>query len=296
MAVRPLIPALAERARKDFGETPDLLQAKLQEIKDWIATQPHLRARTDDQWLTAFLRGCKFKVDQAKKKIDLYYSVRSTNPEIYTMKHNDPKLKQALDLGSAIILQKLKEPAAPRPYLLRLGSYNSKEWHIYDIMTAANFQLQVCFMEDDNLSVAGLTTIIDVRNTHLSHYLQITFKTLRCLLRAYQEAMPIRIKDTHIIGSFYLFEAIMNIAKRFLSNKINKRIMVHSNMESLYKHLPKEILPAELGGTGSTLQENIDYWKHKFDDYRDFFEEDLQYATDESLREMEQKSKIQDFD
>lgn len=54
---------------------------------------------SDDQWLIAFLRGCKFSLERTKEKLDLYYSVRNTAPEFYRIKHTDPLFNEILELG-----------------------------------------------------------------------------------------------------------------------------------------------------------------------------------------------------
>lgn len=46
VSVRPLTPALEEKARKELFEDPNRLPSDLQSIRDWLAKQPHLRART----------------------------------------------------------------------------------------------------------------------------------------------------------------------------------------------------------------------------------------------------------
>lgn len=46
MSVRPLTPGLAEKARLELNEDPKRLPSDLQHIRDWIAKQPHLKART----------------------------------------------------------------------------------------------------------------------------------------------------------------------------------------------------------------------------------------------------------
>lgn len=46
MPVRPLAPALAEKARIELGEEPELLEENIRHLKQWILKQPHLRART----------------------------------------------------------------------------------------------------------------------------------------------------------------------------------------------------------------------------------------------------------
>lgn len=86
--VRPLSPALAALAEKELNETPERLVTDLKSLKEWIKQSPHLRVRTDDQFLVTFLRGCKFSLEKAKQKFDLYYTVRSYMPEV--MLNRDP--------------------------------------------------------------------------------------------------------------------------------------------------------------------------------------------------------------
>jgi hypothetical protein len=45
---------------------------------------------TDTQWLTTFLRGCKFSLERTKEKLDMFYTLRTALPEIF--KNRDPML------------------------------------------------------------------------------------------------------------------------------------------------------------------------------------------------------------
>lgn len=98
--VRPLTPDLAALAEKELNETPERLVGDLQTLKEWIRQSPHLRVRTDDQFLVTFLRGCKFSLEKAKQKFDLYHTVRSFMPEV--MMNRDPldeRLQSIIRLG-----------------------------------------------------------------------------------------------------------------------------------------------------------------------------------------------------
>lgn len=86
--VRPLSPSLAALSAKELNETPERLVSGLQTLREWIRQSPHLHVRTDDQFLVTFLRGCKFSLEKAKQKFDLYYTVRSDMPEV--MLNRDP--------------------------------------------------------------------------------------------------------------------------------------------------------------------------------------------------------------
>lgn len=46
MQIRPLCPELEEKARAELNEDPQRIASDVQHIKDWLAKQPHLRARS----------------------------------------------------------------------------------------------------------------------------------------------------------------------------------------------------------------------------------------------------------
>ncbi|XP_050361887.1 uncharacterized protein LOC126781108 [Nymphalis io] len=285
MPVRPLPPALAEKARLELNENPKVLEESIRQLKQWILKQPHLRARTDDQWLAAFLRGCKFRVEQSKMKLDLYFSFRSTAPYLYSVKYFEPKVMEIINTGATLILPKTKNPADPRVILYRIGKIDLKQYTILDIMSVLVLQEQICFMEDDNFVVAGTVNIVDLEGARVGHYTQTSIKQLRNLVAANQDAVPVRIKEIHFLNTPFFFETFFGIVRRFMSEKSKNRIIVHSkNMESFHERVPKEILPEEYGGTGDNIQDCIEYWKNKMRDYSSFFEDDLKYGSDESKR------------
>lgn len=58
-----------------------------------------------------------------------------------------------------------------------------------------------------------------------------------------------KLKEVHVVNVSPLVDTIVNFVKPFLKEKIRNRIFFHTNgYESLYKYVPKEILPEEYGG------------------------------------------------
>ena len=49
----------------------------------------NLTSVTDDEFILAFLRGCKFSLEKVKKKIEAWNTLRGMCPEFYT--NWDPK-------------------------------------------------------------------------------------------------------------------------------------------------------------------------------------------------------------
>lgn len=98
--IRPLTKELQEIARYELNEVTERVPQDLKDFKEWIAKQPHLKPRTDDQFLISFLRGCKYSLEKAKIKIDKYYTLKTKYPDFYTITNVlDPKVKELVSLG-----------------------------------------------------------------------------------------------------------------------------------------------------------------------------------------------------
>uniref|UniRef100_A0A1A9ZAN2 CRAL_TRIO_N domain-containing protein n=1 Tax=Glossina pallidipes TaxID=7398 RepID=A0A1A9ZAN2_GLOPL len=105
-----------------------------------ILTNPDLCASIDDQYLIAFLRGCKYSLEKVKKKIDSYCTY-----------------KTRLYFSSSY-------PRNSYPVI-----YSVEE------VLAVNHVLQdILMLEDGYAVVNGLLTIADLEGLTLSHVLQMT--------------------------------------------------------------------------------------------------------------------------
>lgn len=99
-AIRRLSDDLQRAAIEELGEVPDRIPEYVDILKKWLAMQPHLKANTDNQFLLAFLRGCKFSLEKAKSKIDNYYTIRSKFPSTFQVTDVDNKrLREIQQLG-----------------------------------------------------------------------------------------------------------------------------------------------------------------------------------------------------
>ena len=86
--IREISPALQKIAKEELNEDPSQIPQMLEQFREWIRKSPHLRSRTDDQFLVSFLRGSKYSLERAKHKLDMYYTVREHSPEFF--KNRDP--------------------------------------------------------------------------------------------------------------------------------------------------------------------------------------------------------------
>ncbi|XP_025154346.1 retinol-binding protein pinta isoform X2 [Harpegnathos saltator] len=73
-------------------------------------------------------------------------------------------------------------------------------------------------------------------------------------------------------------QQLSDLLKQFMNAKLKQRFRVYRRgVTNCCKELPAEILPAEYGGTGCSLQELKEYWKKMAEENRDWFAEDEKY-------------------
>ena len=80
--MRKLCSELEKIAAEELNETPELVQQDLIILRAWLKQQTHLKARSSDEFLIAFLRCCRYSLEETKKRIECYYEYYSMWPEV----------------------------------------------------------------------------------------------------------------------------------------------------------------------------------------------------------------------
>lgn len=171
--IRELAPELASIAAEELNEVPSRIEEDLKALKEWIAKQRHLTARLEDQFLIAFLRGCKFSLERVKEKIDSYYTIRGAIPEFFSNRDLKSKeLSQVIKLGLCLPLPKVDPKNQSRLFLIRQGAYNPSEISVMDVMKVSYMISDLMMMEDDYTTVAGQTILVDLKGLSFGHIKQ----------------------------------------------------------------------------------------------------------------------------
>lgn len=173
--IRDLPIELANRAKEELNEVPGRIQEDLSVLREWIAKQNHLKARTDDQFLVAFLRGCKYSLERTKEKIDMYYTIRGAIPEFFS--NRDPMDKvnsKVIDSGLCLPMPKVDEVNHSRIFLVKQGDYNPSEISIMDVTKVSYMISDILLWDDDYTVVAGQTILVDLKGLSFSHLKQVS--------------------------------------------------------------------------------------------------------------------------
>ncbi|KAJ3644408.1 hypothetical protein Zmor_022141 [Zophobas morio] len=94
----PISEDLKKKVYESFNRTEVMVNTDAETIKKWMKTQQHFPEEMDNSQIKNFLLLNKFSIEKTKRKIDMYYTIRSLLPDFYVT--SNPKLEnmqQALD-------------------------------------------------------------------------------------------------------------------------------------------------------------------------------------------------------
>ncbi|XP_067009451.2 retinol-binding protein pinta [Anabrus simplex] len=288
--IRPLTGELEEIARTQLNEDPGRMVDGIAQIKDFLNTQPHITARQvwvvflDDQFLATFLRGCHFDVEEAKKKVENYYTMRTALPDWFARRDPlSPELQEVLSLGEMFPLAADRQG---RPvWLIRLGAHDPSKVTLDDIMKTVFMMQEVIFMEDDAAVICGHTYLVDCAAIRAENLGQFTPAYVKKTMVCWQDVYPIRAQAINMLNMPPVFEAIFSLGMTLAKESFREKFFLHgNNMESVYNNVPKSILPSEYGGEAGSLSSMAAAWKNKLENYREYFLEEENYGSDESKR------------
>jgi hypothetical protein len=98
--IRTISPELQKKAIEELNEDPARIERDIEAFREWIKKSPHIKGRTDDQFLVTFLRGCKYSLERAKQKYEIYYTLKTHASELLKNRDPlDPKLREAIRQG-----------------------------------------------------------------------------------------------------------------------------------------------------------------------------------------------------
>lgn len=115
----------------------------------------------------------------------------------------------------------------------------------------------------------GEIPIYDAKNFGYKHLTKIVLSSLRIFMKFTQEALPIRIKQIHVINCSPTMDRAMTLIRPMIFSKVVKLIHFHKpGSDTLFKYIPKDIMPEEYGGNAGPIEELRKYWMDKVDQHR----------------------------
>ncbi|XP_012254122.2 retinol-binding protein pinta-like isoform X1 [Athalia rosae] len=267
-----------------MGQTKKSLDEIRERLQDWLKSQKHLPQDMPKSTMENFIIATKMSLEQAKQKLDMYYTMRTIVPDL--LRNRDPlsqSIIQARKLMLAVFLPKL----TPEKYRICIMRPNSDDYTNYDAYESAKY---VLMMQDYLMSASSSTGCIIICDHTMLTFAFVAKWTPTLIKKGeivMKKAFAQRIKGIYIINPVRGSETVMKIAKTVMKPKLAARVLVFpgENYEGLFDYVPKSILPREYGGDERPLTELADSWAQTIEEKRDWFLEQDKLVVNENLRQ-----------
>lgn len=257
-------------------ETPQLLQDKLHEFRHELAKLPH----DDTQWARQahdtcpqlckddfqlmFLRCEVFHADLAarryasywKKRVAIFGTERAFLPLTFSGggggAMDDAGIQQAFDMGVMTLLEGVYDPSGRAIVYFDPSLYDKTKYTVETIIPAFWYVLHAA-LETPSAQQKGVVFVGDPGRAKLSQFDRAVGKELIASLKG---ALPVRLAAFHLVHPPSFAKIVLPIMKLFMSERMKKRIVVHSGKEDkVLQDLrdkygwTKDMLPTTIGGT-----------------------------------------------
>lgn len=266
---------------KEYEKDPKLKKEDIDGLRSWAEKQPHLPEISELQYIL-FLQSCYYSNEQAKSAIENYFTVRTLCKDMFSDENpKDPGIQMALDVGLVAFLPKLA-PSGYKVIFMKLLDTNPDRYIYID--QCKMFDMIVNLAMNLQGTNEGLHIVFDFEGSSFAHLLRINPSISKKHLFYVQEALPVRLKDIHIINAPSWIDKALAIFKPFIKKELFDMINIHSSMESFYKIVPQEMLPKDFGGSAGSCNELREKNRTSLENNMEFFKEHAKQITDESKR------------
>ncbi|CAH1716271.1 alpha-tocopherol transfer protein-like [Aphis gossypii] len=283
-----------KRLMKEYGLTRDQINDDVATVRNWMLTQPHLprlpESKNDELsfWIEGFLRLTKNNLEKTKLAVESHFRMKTLFPQVYDVNDLSNYVESDLYDYLTMVMFPKHTPDGLKIMYYSFKDSNSQLFRPVEIYKRMRLMLDI--YQKKGIDFTGIHVVIDTRNITLSHISQFDLFQLKNLIKLAQKAYPLRLKHTHILFPPSFIDVAKNILKPFVSKKMFARLSFHKNLETLWEHIPRDVLPIEYGGYNGNLDVIREEWKTLILKNSEWFLSNASYKSDESKRLKKKKS------
>ncbi|XP_021376060.1 clavesin-2-like isoform X1 [Mizuhopecten yessoensis] len=241
---------LVRKARTELNEDPEKFAEFITAVTDQMVTRPDITfLRTDEAFVTRFLRARKYDTFEAFKLFARYFEFRQDNTNLFKkFQASEPGIKDALYDGLPGVLPNL-DHFGRKIIVLYSANWDNNRYGLASIYRAILLTLEK-LIDNDEAQINGFVVIVDWSQFTFKQSTWLSPKVLKLMIEGLQDCFPARFGAIHFVNQPWYIEAMFKMLKPFLKEKSKDKIHMHGiNLGTLHVHIHKEVLPAELGGT-----------------------------------------------
>lgn len=267
-----------KKAKAELNEDPEARDDKIKELLKKCKASPNIPSvcwpRLDPAFLVRFLRTAKFDTDKALERLEKYFQLQKDWPELYGHFKYD-SIKFILKNGICELMPEKDDGVTT--IVFRLEKWDPVAVTVHEVYRAAIFLWEYILL-DESMQINGLRVIGDQGALTWAHIRATPMRVTKMWAQAVDGCYPIRSKKAAMIKFPGWFMTIYAIYNKFMSSKMNERIMLigkNDDLEKLYDVFPKKYLPQDMGG--EVPERNQIEWTSKLEKISKQIEKDFEY-------------------
>ncbi|KAF5274944.1 hypothetical protein FQR65_LT04285 [Abscondita terminalis] len=262
-------PELKAFAEKDIRETPENIKKGLEELKEFLRNDPSLNFSTEDDFLMIFLRPCKF---YAKSAYELMKRIAEFKEKNKNLVENlmPQEVQEVVSQHDIVNVLKDRDHKGRRVLIQHGGSRWDPSKVSADVVFKMLYLMHEAAVLEPETQIRGGVVILDFDGLTTKQVMALTPAVSMRLLSFIQEAMPLRLKEVHIVKQPFIFNMVWTIFKPFIKEKLKGRLHFHgTKMSSLHKFLEPSHLPKNYGGDLPEIDYTGANWYPAIDNHLD---------------------------
>ncbi|XP_060518929.1 clavesin-1 [Cylas formicarius] len=247
-------------AKTELRETPENVAQGLAELRQLLSQDDTIYYKDDDKVLTMYLRPCKF---YAKSAYELMKRIAEFKKKYADILDNllPADEKVAFTQRKVVNVLKDRDHKGRRVLIVNCGAIWDPSLVTTDQIFRMFYLIHEAALLEEETQIRGVVVIMDYDGLSMKQVKALGVSFSMKLLGFIQDAMPLRLKEVHMVKEPFVFNMVWQIFKPFIREKLKKRIFFHgSKMNSLHKYIPPTHLPKEYGGQLPAIDYSGDDW------------------------------------
>ncbi|KRT83472.1 CRAL-TRIO domain containing protein, partial [Oryctes borbonicus] len=262
-----------------YSKDPKIRKEDVRILLEWMARQPHL-PKIDEYKVILFLQSCYYRIESAKNTIENYYTVRAHCPEFFANR-NLRAIALPMKSSVAYMLPKLSVQGYSVMFA-KLIDTNTDHFDCNNLIKY--FDMAVSLILTQIGTSEGHALVVDMEGASFGHVAKVNLNSARKYVYFLQEAMPVRVKEIHLLNVSAISQTLVNLVKPFLKGDIVEMLHTHASIDTLFDYIPKEAFPEEYGGQSDTIQEMMAKQKREFEENESYFIQEEKEIADDAKR------------
>ncbi|XP_049879571.1 alpha-tocopherol transfer protein-like [Pectinophora gossypiella] len=229
-------------------------QADINILREWtqkLDKSKYVPKDLTDKQIVLFYNACYGDLDKTKSCIERYYACRKNTPEFF-----DNRIVNSYDLKPSV--EALEFSFLPEK---SVKGYDIIYHRLHYLEPSKYFLEPGCkllFMTVDAClnkrgPQPGYLFLFDMRGVRLGHLTRVSLSSLRKFFTYIQEAMPVRMREIHVLNTEPILDKLLLLIRPFMDKKFFDMIKFHNkneDLENFYETvISRSALPPDYGGT-----------------------------------------------